>query len=238
MSLLETVKELLDLDPQRAGPTNIIDGGCHHGVFARKALEIFPEANIIGFEPDPESWRSAVNALAKNPQVEIVNAALAGEQGRAEFFRGANSATNSLSPRPEGSAKPYYPKSATLSGGATVGVTTIDQECARRSIKNVDLLKLDLQGGELEALKGAQALLSENRIQLILCEVVFIAKYQSQPLFWRLCQHLDQFGFSLFYLDDLKIGLYDGHPTDLRQRQWNQADALFLSTELRKRLDA
>lgn len=237
MSLLETAKDLLELIGSTGDGVSVIDGGCHHGVFARHALEVMPAARVLAFEPDPESWRIANKAHAGNKNIDIVNAALGETPGRAEFFRGANTATNSLSPRPAAMAKPYYPAKATLTGGDFVDVTTIDHECATRNIAAIDLLKLDLQGGELNALKGAQTMLASSRIDLILCEVVFVEKYRDQPLFWRLCAHLDQFGYSLFSLNDIKVGLYDGAPTDLRQQQWNQADALFLSPKLRHKLD-
>jgi FkbM family methyltransferase len=238
MSLLETAKELLHLTGSTDKTATIIDGGCHHGVFARNALAIMPAARVLAFEPDPESWRIAGAAHAGDDRVEIINAALGASRGTAEFYRGANTATNSLSPRPEGAAKPYYPQSATLSGGAFVDVTTLDHECAKRGLDVIDLLKLDLQGGELNALQGAQTMLAEGRINLILCEVVFVEKYRAQPLFWRLCEHLDPYGYSFFSLADLKIGLYDEGGSALRGRQWNQADAIFLSCDVRKLLDA
>ncbi|MEZ5892047.1 MAG: FkbM family methyltransferase [Parvularculaceae bacterium] len=236
MTPLETVRDLLAMQSPARGAT-IIDGGAHHGAFARKALEIFDGARILAFEPDPDSFSKAQTALAERKTVEIVNAALGAKPGRAEFFRGAFSATNSLLARPAGAGKPYFPPGAALASGGDVAVTTIDSECARRGISTLDLLKLDLQGGELDALNGASALLERGGAAIVLCEVVFVEKYERQPLFWRIWEALAKYGYSFFSLEDLKIGLYHDEAPGMRQRQWNQADAIFLSPSLRRSLD-
>ena len=48
-------------------------------------------------------------------------------------------------------------------------------------IESVDILKLDLQGGELDALDGASKSLKEGKIKCILCEVMFECHYYNQP---------------------------------------------------------
>ncbi len=60
-------------------------------------------------------------------------------------------------------------------------------------IKNSDFIKIDIQGGELHALKGATKLLKDT-IGLEL-EVEFLPLYQKQPLFGELVEFLGEFNF-------------------------------------------
>ena len=237
MSLLKTASELLG--SRRDAPENItiIDGGAHHGKFTQQALEVFPDAKVLAFEPDPDSWKIGSENLCHARNVEIINAALGAKNGRSEFFRGKFSGTNSLLKRPAAKGRPYYPAAATLSGGTQVDVVTIDGECRQRGLSNIDILKLDLQGGELDALHGAQDFLGGGAIDLIITEVVFIQKYLDQPLLWKLWEFLVRYDYSLHSLDDVKIGLYHKEKVGPRHRQWNQANAIFLSSRIRKAID-
>lgn len=48
-----------------------------------------------------------------------------------------------------------------------VNVTTIDEYCQVNNIENIDFLKLDVEGFELEVLKGAKRMLAEKRIKMV-----------------------------------------------------------------------
>jgi FkbM family methyltransferase len=237
MALLNLIKRLIDLSPKPHSDSWIIDGGCHHGHFSRHIITALEPSNVLSFEPDPDSFSKAKQNLNSIANVEIVNAALGSEKGRAEFFRGPYSATNSLQQRPESNLKPYYPEKAWLDGGTFVDVVTLDEECASRGITELDLLKLDLQGSELSALTGAKNLLGSGLVKVILTEAVFVRKYKDQPLLWELWRHLEGYGYTLYSLEQIKIGLYDTDEPGLRSQQWNQCDAIFISNTIREYLD-
>lgn len=237
MNKLQIAKQLIDLLPVTDDKAWIIDGGCHIGLFADAAIKQFPTSNILAFEPDPDSWKRAKQNIGSNKQIEIVNAALSTKKGQVEFFRGPLSTTNSLLPRPCNDMKPYYPDQAVLEGGYFVDAVTIDRECEKRGIKQLDLLKLDLQGGEILALNGAKALLKSGAIKVIIIEAAFVKKYQNQPLLWEIWSNLNTYGYSLYSLVEVKVGLYDSDKTSLRHGQWNQCDAIFISDSVRCVLD-
>jgi FkbM family methyltransferase len=235
---IQSAKNLLSLVKNVDEKVIIIDGGCYVGNFSKIVTRIFNVPSILAFEPDPESF----NIAKKNPIFHrggsIVNAALGAKMGQAAFFRGPNPATNSLLQRPSIGLKPYFPEQAHLESGAFVEVVTLDHECHSRGIEFIDLLKLDLQGSELMALEGAQELLAGNAIKVILLEVVFIRKYKDQPLFWQIWQFLEKFGYTLYAIEEIKIGLYESTENNMRQGQWNQCDVIFISESLRVSLDA
>ncbi len=76
-----------------------------------------------------------------------------------------------------------------------VDVWTIDEFCRTNDINFIDILKLDIQGGELAALKGAETLLSNKQIKLIYSETYFKQQYDRQPLFHDIAKYLEQFGY-------------------------------------------
>ena len=91
----------------------------------------------------------------------------------------------------------------------------------------VDFIKLDIQGGELEALKGGETVLSSSLGLEI--EVEFIEMYTSQPLFGDVCAFLQERGFE--FVDFTSINRWQREQKP--QRGYGQTvfgDALFLKS--------
>ena len=98
----------------------------------------------------------------------------------------------------------------------------------------VDFLKLDVQGAELDVLRGAERTLAETLV--VFSEVEFTPIYRGQPLFHDVTQHLRERGFDLFDITRLIRYHYSAHPTPtgpLERLVWG--DAVFIPT--RDRLD-
>lgn len=89
-------------------------------------------------------------------------------------------------------------------------------------IEKADLLSMDIQGAELQALKGAETILSDHRIALVYCEIEFYELYKGQPLFWDVGSYLHRKGYHLY-------ALYDPHYHKDNPRVLSWADALFVS---------
>lgn len=215
----------------------IVDGGFFKGNFSVEAVKSLKEVQCIGFEPNRKlfkQWKES--KFSKNNCIQLENLALGRKCGEASYFSSDSfPATNSLLPRPPGtlSREPYYPRDAVLRKEAkNVNVISLDQYFLSRSIPEIFLLKLDLQGGELEALRGAEDLLKKRSISIVFVEAVFVEKYENQPLLKDLWEFLAGFGYRLHSLHDIKTGDYDGAKNIVRVGQFNQCDALFLSEEV------
>ena len=52
-----------------------------------------------------------------------------------------------------------------------VAAVTLDEYCAANGVESIDLLKIDVEGAELDVLQGAQRLLEDRRVGSILFEV-------------------------------------------------------------------
>lgn len=178
-------------------PRLVIDGGAHLGAFAEAAHAAFPEAEIHLIEPQP-ACRAPLEALARQ---------------RGWFFHACALSDHSGTVRMACDAKPNTGAYVTTAGEATVDVpaATIDSLLgARLTLEHHALLKLDLQGHELRALRGAAA--SLPMVDVALVEVSFFQ--QGAPTIPEIVDFFDEKGFDLFDI----VGLA-GRTRDGRLRQ-------------------
>ena len=176
------------LREQGLRPDLIIDGGANIGQFARASVETFPAADVLSFEPLPDIAAQFRRNLGGEARVSLVEFALGSVEGTISFGRNEYSLASSALPVVSGDEM-VRAHNETL----TVPVTTIDTALADRDVPRSTLLKLDLQGFELEALRGADATL--NRVAHVLLEVALRASYVGEPSFEDLLDFLRPYGF-------------------------------------------
>jgi FkbM family methyltransferase len=172
----------------------IIDGGANVGQFARAVTWAFPEAAVHCFEPQPEIAERLRTNLRDNPRLSVHECALGNTDGTTQFHRNYLSQTSSIFPLGIAHDGPY---SERLKHVSTIQVPIRRLDNALRDVawQRPALLKLDLQGFELEALRGAEELL--ERIDYILVESAFKEVYQGEPLFNDIHAFLSSKGFDL-----------------------------------------
>lgn len=96
---------------------------------------------------------------------------------------------------------------------------------------NADYLKIDVQGAELDVLRGAPRLLAEALV--VHTEVEFVPLYRGQPLFADVDQALRGLGYGLFALDEIQSRVYHPFrgadlPSSRRFRQALWTDAVYV----------
>ena len=102
-----------------------------------------------------------------------------------------------------------------------INVKTLD-ECG---IESVNFIKIDIQGGELDVLKGSQKTLS--RVLGLEIEIEFLELYSNQPLFGEVCSYLKTYGFE--FIDFVTLARWER--TQFKgQGQCTFGDALFLKS--------
>ncbi len=178
-----------------AHPT-IVDGGANRGDTVARLRALFPGAMIHAFEPIPALAEAVRTRFAADAQLVVHKSALTAKPGSARLKRMRSDPTSSLL-APSRLAQRYQ--------GSRVDVVeeleVLGLPLADAIAAPIDLLKLDLQGGELDALRGLGGRLGE--VRLILAEVEFAPLYDGQPLFADLDLFLRSAGFRLFHLYDL-----------------------------------
>jgi FkbM family methyltransferase len=202
----------------------IFDVGAHHGQTAERYAGLFPDARIYCFEPFEDSFRELVSRVSGSDRITPIQTALADSTGSRAYYVNKTSSTNSLLPSSAEYSRHIQGSLMTPIATIEVSVTTLDAFCVAKAIDHINVLKLDIQGGELMALRGAGDLLSNAKIDVVYTEVQFAPLYDGQAKFWQLCELLEDFnGYSLY-------GLYDFNYGRTGALAW--ADALFLSRDL------
>lgn len=144
----------------------VFDIGANAGIFSLTTLAVRPDAIVHAFEPTPEIVARLQETVRRNrlTNVYIHEFAIGREEGIAylNFCKGETGANDGMN----------FVSKGELSGAAVpIQITTLDTFCARQNISQIDLLKLDIQGYEAEALAGAERLLSEGRIGTVFTEL-------------------------------------------------------------------
>jgi FkbM family methyltransferase len=169
----------------------IIDAGANVGQFARASAELFPRAKVYSIEALPEVAKTFRANLADRPSVRLFETALGSHGGTIRFYPNSYSQSSSALPL-EDAGGPKHRGQRQLEP-IDLPVIRLDDLLGGESLEGPVLLKLDLQGFELEALRGAPEVLS--RCDCVLAETVFAAAYRGEPLFGELQAYLGERGF-------------------------------------------
>jgi FkbM family methyltransferase len=182
-------------------PLVAIDVGCRDGV--RPAWrELGRNARLIGFDADPEEC-ARLNKAAPDPAQERYEPlALAASDGEATLFVTEDPQSSSLYP-PDPDAIRRYPElwRHEQRSTETIRTTTVDTWAQGAGIGAIDAIKVDVQGAELDVLRGAGQALGDARV--IEAEVEFQPLYRGQPVFTDVDRFLRDRGFSLWRLREI-----------------------------------
>ncbi|MBI4874016.1 MAG: FkbM family methyltransferase [Acidobacteria bacterium] len=158
-NLAEQVRKIYGTGPTavRSGDT-VLDCGANVGVYTRDALEAGAKL-VVAIEPAPEN----IECLNRNFQAEIAAGRVVvypkGVWDKDDFLTlnvdPNNSAADSFLIQREGSH-----------GVQKVPLTTIDKLVAELKLDRVDLIKMDIEGAEPNALRGARETLTRFKPRL------------------------------------------------------------------------
>lgn len=190
----------------------VFDVGANEGQTAQHYVRAFPCAQIYSFEPVAATYHSLVERVSRLPRVKTFQLAFADRNRTARIQRTPLSIHNSL--RNEVSD---YSSCADVE---LIEIETLHSFCAAQNISQIDLLKIDTEGFDLEVLKGAEAMLRAHEIQFILAEVTFEPKNTYHTPFVRLAEYL--YGFEYYFFD-----IYDDGIASFSQPPLDYCNALF-----------
>lgn len=204
----------------------IFDVGGHRGETIKQYRARFPNALVYSFEPSPDSLAALNRDFGDNPEIRIIPLAVADQTGPRILYVNEVDATNSLLPAVEGSRR-YLPGKGDTKASIQIHATSVDEFMDGHRVEAVHILKMDIQGGELLALKGAERTLRESHVPLIYTEIMFVPHYENQPLLNDIWDFLAGYGYSVF-------DVYYLHWASNGQLKFG--NALFVSAEVRMRI--
>lgn len=194
----------------------LIDIGAHTGSFSKLFHSKVKTSRTFLFEPIPEYYQK-INTDPYFSKCKIYNAAVSSQSGTAEFsvnelpetssllnFDSALKETEGLNKKAERSIKVR-----------TIRLSDVIKE---HDLKEIDFMKIDVQGSEMDVLLGIGDEL--DKVKRILTEVSFKPIYKDSATFDKVRQYLSDHNFILIQL----IPVYRGTNDELLQ-----CDALFVN---------
>ena len=209
-----------------AGPHVVLDVGAHHGWFFHCWQDWCPGAEVHAFEPTPDSFARCRQLYGDDPRVRLTQSAVGSEAGRARLnVLGESSVSNSLL-EPEAATWRAIEYRTGEIGEIEVPVLRLDDYADAAGLGEIHLLKIDVQGFEMEVLRGAEATLP--RVAHVFVESGIRPLYRGGARFSEVFDHLTGHGFHL-------IGMRAWHRGN---HALVEADLLFRRDDLMPPIDA
>lgn len=174
---------------------SILDVGANEGQFASKLLNLGYTGHIYSFEPLHAIYSKLHKKTAGYSNWSAINMGVGSKEEELVINVAENFESSSIL---EVDNKSIEVEPATrTTHQEKIKVTTIDAFIAgHKNLNNEVLLKLDIQGYEMEALKGA--LENLNRFKLIQVELSFVQVYKGGPLYKEVINFLEEKNYEFF----------------------------------------
>lgn len=190
-------------------PASVADVGAAYGSWSLTCAAVFPDAQFVLVEPLSEFAPFLVEAESRLGNARYVAAAAGSSDGQATVFVHEDLVGSST----------YREREPDLeSESRRVAALTLDSILSEAGAQPPYLLKLDVQGAELDVLAGATAALRQT--SLIVLEVSFFEFFAGGPDFAAVVERMAAEGFVLYDVLGLSYRPLDGALA--------QADVLFV----------
>lgn len=186
-------------------PTVIFDIGAASGDWARLAHSCWPAARIVGFEPNAREVPDLEATRRDVPNFDFIRCFLGAEKKSVSYVDN-DTQTTLFAPAAAGAALAEAP------------MHVLDELLASGRVPQPQFLKLDVQGFELEVLRGAAAMLAG--VDVLLLEVSLPKFFPGMPTMEDVAAFMRELGFQWFDI----AGVMRGPKTE----RLMQIDAIFL----------
>jgi FkbM family methyltransferase len=211
----------------------MIDIGAHHGESLSSVSKYFSGAlKYIGLEPNPEAFQefqSFSNTLRTNDrEITCLNTAAGQKNGVAKLLVTKESAVAGILLAVKGLFDRVPSGDHQVISEIEVEMVSVQSLASRYDIRNVDLLKIDTEGYDLEVMRGARFLLELQVVSAVLSEVFFVPYRIGQAYFWDIASFMNDRGYHF-------VNLYDTRNTS--QGRLYTGNALWVSSKIAKAND-
>lgn len=143
---------------KRRGESEVVlfDIGANKGQFATEIVKVFKNNYILhSFEPSSKVFYELKEKFSEDPKVKTHQFGFGQEKGDIKLFN-----TGDL-------IGTIYPLGTSSKKFEIIKVTTLDEFCQNNNIPEIFYLKIDVEGAELDVLKGGKNLLKKNKIHFL-----------------------------------------------------------------------
>lgn len=177
-----------------APPWTLVDVGANDGGFLSSVLKLVSPREMFVFEPLPSCQSSLQAILSKHANAHLFPCAVGSERGDLELHcTGDTKMSSALEPASHISAL-YQSGDFNVVRKVKVSVVRLDDAVPKGT--TVDLLKIDVQGFELEVFKGAEQTLGHTKS--VLLEVNYVEHYKDGARFESVHDVMRDKGFRIF----------------------------------------
>ncbi len=177
--------------------STIFDVGANKGQSIAQYRKLYKNAQIVSFEPFSEVMEVLKKRNSNDNNLTTVPAAVSNKSGTQSFFTSVHTTMNSLSKLADVDENEQQE--------IIVPTITLDEFCLEKSIEHIDILKMDIQGGELNALEGASELLKNNQIDVVYTELLFRKMYEDQAIAFQIYDKMHHNGYQLFGYYSMRV---------------------------------
>jgi len=164
----EEIHEIEVLDSMIKHSGNFFDIGSYNGLFSVVFAKKYPDLTIYSFEPNPANFsRTNINiSLNKLNNIYTYNMGISNKTGLLDFYIPSDMSMTTVS---SFNSSFFNNHSNTPSINKKIKVTPIDTFCNEANI-TPEMIKIDVEGHELEVLVGVQHILEKTK-PIVLCEI-------------------------------------------------------------------
>lgn len=191
-----------------------IDVGANKGQFSAIASYLYPNSEIISFEPLKNVCSNAKKKFKKYKNITFHNYAIGNEEGLIPL--NVSKKDDSSSILSIGSNQKNTFPGTEKSHTEHITVSTLQKFITKIDLSKNIFMKIDVQGYEMEVLKGSSNYL--KYFNYIYVECSYIELYQNQALAFEIIKFLDSLSFNL-------AGVYNNYYN--KKGQVIQSDFLF-----------
>ena len=194
----------------------VFDVGANVGQTVSKIQKLFPRAQIHAFEPSHTTFSKLSELKSLSTNVHLNNCGVGAEAGELEFNETSRSVMSSF-------LEPGDIQDAVVAR-KKVPIISIDEYCLNRGVKKIDTLKIDTQSFEYQVLLGANRMLTEKSISIIIAELIVADTYKELTPLHVVLELMHTLGYKLggFYNQHRRYGYF---------MSW--ADVVFLTPSLK-----
>ena len=174
----------------------MIDAGASDGRISRRLLRQFPAAHVYAFEPNPLYTETLKQYAKDDNRFHPQFLALSDHEGTATLHVTESPGSTSLF-APASRLAEIELEGASVKRAEQVELVTIDQWAQRNGDPALQLMKFDIQAGELKALQGAARVLKDSTL-LVYTEIWFNPAYDGGAIYSEIDLFLREHGFALY----------------------------------------